>query len=117
MQRRKELISVFFYDDVPLPSSSSSSSAWSKAISEGGAKGVMCSSNAVNGIPSCASPFLYHILHDVMGFEGYTTSDTNAIHDIYEGHDYTDTPEEAVADALKAGGWMRSWKGRDWSGW
>lgn len=73
---------------------------------EGKAKGIMCSYNSVDGIPSCASPFLYHIIRDLWGFDGYSTSDTGAIEDIYNsisGHNFTSTPEEAVALALKAG--------------
>lgn len=31
-------------------------------------------SNALNGIPTCASPFLAHVLRDVWGFEGYQVS-------------------------------------------
>jgi beta-glucosidase-like glycosyl hydrolase len=53
-------------------------------VQEGKALGVMCSYNAVNGVPSCASPFLAHVLRDVFGFQGYQTSDTHAVADIYE---------------------------------
>jgi beta-glucosidase len=36
----------------------------------------MCSYNAVNGEPSCASPTLLHgMLRQGLGFEGYVVSD------------------------------------------
>jgi beta-D-xylosidase 4 len=77
---------------------------------------VMCSYNAVNGIPSCADTYL---LQDLLrGFWGWNeteqwiTSDCDAVNNIFNGsswnvppvgHNYTKTPEQAVADALVAG--------------
>ncbi|EGN93476.1 glycoside hydrolase family 3 protein [Serpula lacrymans var. lacrymans S7.3] len=67
---------------------------------------AMCSYNAVNGIPSCANTYLLQsILRDFWGFaeDRWVTSDCDAVDNIYDPHNYTKTPEEAVADALKAG--------------
>ena len=68
---------------------------------------IMCSYNAVNGVPTCADSY---ILQDVLrdhwnwtddGF--YVTSDCDSIQNIYLPHNYTDTREEAAALALIAG--------------
>lgn len=72
-------------------------------MSKGGALGVMCSYNAINGTPACAHPLLFRALRGTWGFEGYVTSDSDAILDIYQGHAWARTPEEGVASALRAG--------------
>ncbi|TBU25348.1 beta-xylosidase [Dichomitus squalens] len=67
---------------------------------------VMCSYNAVNGIPSCANSFLLQdILRDYWGFDDtrWVTSDCDAVQNIYTPHNYTDNPAQAAADALLAG--------------
>lgn len=67
----------------------------------------MCSYNALNGVPTCADPYILQtILREHWGWtneDQYVTSDCDAIQNIYMPHDYTSTREEAVADALKAG--------------
>ena len=50
--------------------------AFRQSVKMGGATGVMCAYNSVQGIPSCASPLLTHVLRDVWGFQGYVTSDS-----------------------------------------
>ncbi|CDO73054.1 Glycoside Hydrolase Family 3 protein [Trametes cinnabarina] len=67
---------------------------------------VMCSYNAVNGIPSCANSFLLqNILRDYWGFaeDRWVTSDCDAVQNIYSPHNYTNDPAQAAADALLAG--------------
>jgi beta-glucosidase len=76
------------------------------AVREGHVGGVMGAYNAVNGVPVCASSFLLtDLLRKQWGFEGYVVSDCGAIGDIWgrQEHHYVDTPEEAAADAVKAG--------------
>ena len=47
-------------------------------------KGIMCSYNSINGIPSCANTkMLTDILRKRWGFNGYITSDSGAIDDIF----------------------------------
>ena len=50
--------------------------AFRQSVVRGGAQGVMCSYNALNGVPTCASPFLRDVLRGEWGFSGYITSDT-----------------------------------------
>jgi beta-D-xylosidase 4 len=76
---------------------------------------VMCSYNAVNGVPTCADDYLLHtVLREYWGWtdeDQWVTSDCDAVQNIYNasswnvgrGHNYTQTPEQAVADALNAG--------------
>eukprot|EP00493_Phyllostaurus_siculus_P027995 UN28343 len=71
------------------------SPAFKESVVRGGAKGVMCSYNAVNGVPSCANPKLYDVLRNEWGFDGYVTSDSGAVTDIYTPHNYASTLAEA----------------------
>eukprot|EP00662_Eupelagonemidae_sp_cell21_P040459 gene40459-45223_t len=49
------------------------------AVRLGGVRGVMCSYNAVNGVPACMSPFLRDVLRRNWSFRGYVASDTDCI--------------------------------------
>ncbi|XP_021853292.1 probable beta-D-xylosidase 5 [Spinacia oleracea] len=72
-------------------------------VQEGHVSGVMCSFNRVNGIPSCADPnLLKGTVREQWGLDGYIVTDYDAINVFYMGN-YTTTPEDAVALALKAG--------------
>ena len=76
------------------------------AVREGHVGGVMGAYNSLYGIPACASSFLLtDILRKQWGFEGYIVSDCGAIHNIWgeQEHHFVATPEEAAADAVKAG--------------
>lgn len=71
---------------------------------------VMCSYNAVNGIPSCADSYLLEtILREHWNWQStpshWVTSDCGAVGDIYKqsAHHYTQTAAQAAAVALKAG--------------
>ena len=67
----------------------------------------MCSYNAVNSVPSCASEYLLQtLLREHWGSTNehqWVTSDCDTVQNIYVPHGYTQTPEQAVADALNAG--------------
>jgi beta-glucosidase len=85
------------FEDTYLP-------AFRAAIVHGHADSVMCSYNAINGVPSCANPFLLEkTLRQEWGFHGYVTSDCGAVADIAFGHHYAPDLEHASADAVKAG--------------
>jgi beta-glucosidase len=74
------------------------------AVREGHVGAVMGAYNSVYGKPACANPLLLtEILRDQWGFDGHVVSDCGAIYDIFANHKFTSTPEEAAADAVKAG--------------
>ena len=65
---------------------------------------IMSSYNAVNGVPTSASTlYLDTIARRTYGMKGYVTGDCAAIEDIFTGHYYVETAEEATAAGLKAG--------------
>ncbi|PKU66838.1 putative beta-D-xylosidase 6 [Dendrobium catenatum] len=72
-------------------------------VQEGKASCLMCSYNQVNGVPACARRDLIDEARDDWGFEGYVTSDCDAVAIIYEEQKYAASPEDAVAAVLKAG--------------
>ncbi|XVE95337.1 hypothetical protein REPUB_Repub02eG0088300 [Reevesia pubescens] len=73
-------------------------------IQQGKASGIMCAYNRVNGVPNCAD---YNLLsktaREQWGFNGYITSDCDAVSIIYKEQGYAKSPEDAVAVVLKAG--------------
>jgi len=90
-------VNAFDYEDTYIP-------AFRAAIVDGKAHSIMCSYNALNGVPTCADPFLLtQQLRDYWGFTGFVVSDCGAISDIYNPHHYTKTIVEAAAVALNAG--------------
>ncbi|XP_058080993.1 probable beta-D-xylosidase 6 isoform X2 [Magnolia sinica] len=72
-------------------------------IEEGHASCLMCSYNQINGVPVCAQHDLLKKARTEWGFDGYITSDCDAVAIIYEDQKYASSPEDAVADVLKAG--------------
>eukprot|EP00730_Choanoeca_flexa_P001726 TRINITY_DN10757_c0_g2_i2.p1 TRINITY_DN10757_c0_g2~~TRINITY_DN10757_c0_g2_i2.p1 ORF type:complete len:763 (+),score=148.49 TRINITY_DN10757_c0_g2_i2:115-2403(+) len=73
------------------------------SLVDAGVSTAMCSYNAVNGTPMCASPLLKSLLRDQMGFEGALWSDGGAVGFIQSQHHYTKDLAEAAADSLNAG--------------
>ena len=74
------------------------------AVREGHVGAVMGAYNSVYGKPACANPLLLtELLRKQWGFDGHVVSDCGAIYDIYGNHHFAGTPEEAAADAVKAG--------------
>ncbi|KAF2087560.1 glycoside hydrolase family 3 protein [Saccharata proteae CBS 121410] len=67
----------------------------------------MCSYNAVNGVPTCADPYLLQdVLREHWGWtneEQWVVSDCDAVQNIFLPHEWAPTREQAVADALNAG--------------
>ncbi|XP_021904538.1 probable beta-D-xylosidase 2 isoform X2 [Carica papaya] len=73
-------------------------------VKEGKVASVMCSYNQVNGVPTCADPnLLRKTVRGVWNLNGYIVSDCDSVGVFYENQHYTSTPEEAAADAIKAG--------------
>lgn len=78
--------------------------AWRASIVEGDAKGVMCSYNAINGVPTCANKMLNTILRERWNFSGYITGDSGAVADIYTEHKYVADSVNATCKAMDDGG-------------
>lgn len=80
--------------------------AFRATVTEAHADSIMCSYNAVDGVPACASKELLHdILRRDWGFEGYVTSDCGAVDDFFEpnGHHTSPDKEAAAAAGIHAG--------------
>jgi beta-glucosidase len=74
------------------------------AVVEGKAGSVMCSYNAINGEPACASQFLLQDqLRGKWGFQGYVVSDCDAIRDVAANHRYRPTQAQGVAISVIRG--------------
>ena len=68
------------------------------------AAAMMCSYNAINGVPSCASEAnLRRLVREQWGFKGYVVSDCDAVGDIAEYHHYAADSAHGAALALNAG--------------
>jgi len=79
-------------------------SAFEACIKEGKAYSIMSAYNSYKGVPISASKYLLtDLLRDKWGFKGYVVSDCDAVGDIYFGHRYASSIEEAAAMAVKAG--------------
>ena len=78
--------------------------AFRQAVVQGGAAGIMCSYNRINGIPSCANEWLLQrVLRRDWKFRGYVTSDSGALTDIVKHHKYAKDMVEMIALSLQAG--------------
>lgn len=78
--------------------------AFEDCVSRGHVSSVMCSYNAVNGVPSCADKaLLTDLVRGQWKFDGYITSDCEAVYDVLYEHHYTQTPERTCATTLSAG--------------
>ena len=67
---------------------------------------VMCSYNAVNGVPTCSNSFfLQTLLRDTFGFveHGYVSGDCGAVSNVYNPHMYAANDTSAAADSIRAG--------------
>ncbi|XP_065876324.1 probable beta-D-xylosidase 6 [Euphorbia lathyris] len=72
-------------------------------VQQGKASCLMCSYNEVNGVPACAREDLLQKARTEWGFQGYIVSDCDAVATIFEYQNYSKSPADAVAIALKAG--------------
>jgi beta-glucosidase len=78
--------------------------AFRATIVEGHAASTMCAYNSINGEPACANRFLLRDqLRGAWRFNGFVVSDCGAVMDIWSGHEYSKTKEEAAAVSLKMG--------------
>ena len=78
--------------------------AFRATVMEAHAGSVMCAYNSLNGQPACANTALLEdFLRRDWKFQGYVVSDCGAVADISAHHHFTETPEQGVAAAMKAG--------------
>jgi beta-glucosidase len=78
--------------------------AFRYTLTEAHAGSVMCAYNSINGEPACANSFLLQdSLRKSWGFKGYVVSDCGAITDVYGGHKYVKTLEQAASVSLRRG--------------
>ncbi len=78
--------------------------AFRATIVDGHAASTMCAYNSINGQPACASDFLLQdTLRGAWRFNGFVVSDCGAVVDIWSGHAFTKTKQEAAAISLKKG--------------
>ena len=91
------VVSAHDLEDSYLP-------AFRAAVEEGKVASVMCSYNAVNGVPACANADLLDAhLRKAWGFTGFVASDCDAVRDIFDPHHYAADMAGAAAAAVKAG--------------
>ncbi|KAL4891592.1 putative exo-1,4-beta-xylosidase xlnD [Aspergillus ambiguus] len=67
---------------------------------------VMCSYNAVNGLPSCSNSFfLQTLLRETFDFvdDGYVSGDCGAVYNVFNPHQYAANESSASADSIRAG--------------
>jgi beta-glucosidase-like glycosyl hydrolase len=68
------------------------------------ASGLMCSYNALNGTPTCASSDLMtKLAREEYGFDGYITGDCGAADDVWTAHNYGGDAAGAAAASITAG--------------
>jgi len=68
------------------------------------ARSIMCSYNAINGIPACGHPYLRQYLRDELEFRGFIVSDCGAIGWMGLGyHNYTSSDAESAKVGIEAG--------------
>jgi len=77
--------------------------AFRATVVDGHADSIMCAYNRVLGEPACASTLLYDLLRNQWGFKGYVVSDCGAVSDLYAGHYFTLSLDQASALSAKAG--------------
>jgi beta-D-xylosidase 4 len=75
-----------------------------RAIGNARPASIMCSFPSVNGVPSCANGLMQNTLaRETWGFDGFIVSDCGGVDFLNQGHYLANTPQGAVAAALKGG--------------
>ena len=81
--------------------------SFKSCVRDAKAGSVMCSYNGLHGIPACASEYLLQdVLRDAWNFSSnynYVVADCDAVGNIYDPHNFTNSESAAAAVALNAG--------------
>ncbi|KAF5541770.1 glycoside hydrolase [Fusarium mexicanum] len=82
--------------------------AFKTCVRDAGVGSIMCSYNAVDGVPSCANEYLLKtVLREHWGFGNqpyqYVTGDCDAVNNIWDSHKFVGSAAEAAAVAIDAG--------------
>ncbi|MGB8325321.1 MAG: glycoside hydrolase family 3 C-terminal domain-containing protein [Candidatus Acidiferrum sp.] len=77
--------------------------AFRATVIEAHADSVMCAYNSVRDEPACANGLLFDLLRNKWGFRGYVVSDCWAVNDLYRGHGFVQSLNQAAALSVKAG--------------
>jgi beta-glucosidase len=73
-------------------------------VEKGKAESMMAAYNRLNGVPCAGNKWLLtDVLRAEWGFDGSVVTDCNGIKDLFDGHNYVPTVQEAIALALNAG--------------
>lgn len=75
-------------------------------VRDANAQSVMCSYNAVNGVPTCADPWLLQkVLREHYGFseDRWVTADCDALQNVWTDHHYGGNAAAAAAASINAG--------------
>ncbi|KAJ2986194.1 hypothetical protein NUW58_g5145 [Xylaria curta] len=75
-------------------------------VRDANAQSVMCSYNAVNGVPTCADPWLLqNVLREHYGFseDRWVTADCDSLANVWTDHRYGGSAANAAAASLNAG--------------
>ncbi|KAI0965733.1 glycoside hydrolase superfamily [Xylaria arbuscula] len=73
-------------------------------VRDANAHSIMCSYNAVNGVPSCADPWLLQkVLREHYGFSEWVTADCDALQNVWTDHHYGGSAAGAAAASINAG--------------
>ncbi|KAL2477493.1 Beta-D-xylosidase 4 [Forsythia ovata] len=73
-------------------------------VLDGNVASVMCSYNQVNGKPTCGDPdLLAGVIRGQWKLNGYIVSDCDSLKEMFYSQNYTKTPEETAALAIKSG--------------
>ncbi|KAL2460459.1 Beta-D-xylosidase 4 [Abeliophyllum distichum] len=73
-------------------------------VLDGNVASVMCSYNQVNGKPTCGDPdLLTGVIRGQWKLNGYIVSDCDSLKEMFSSQNYTKTPEETAALAIKSG--------------
>ena len=78
--------------------------AFQDCVEKGRSSSIMCSYNAVNGVPSCANAFLMTtVARTEWSFDGYITSDCGAVSNVLHEHGYTNSSAATFGATLPSG--------------